>query len=33
MPMHHEAIVGTQTDAERFRDQLAGKIKVVILEK
>ena len=33
IPMHYGAIVGAQTDAERFRDQLAGKIEVVILEK
>ncbi|MGW8222459.1 MAG: MBL fold metallo-hydrolase [Syntrophobacteria bacterium] len=33
IPMHYGAIVGGETDAERFRDQLAGKIEVVILEK
>jgi len=33
VPMHYGAFVGAQTDAERFRDQLAGKIEVVILEK
>ncbi|NIR12460.1 MAG: MBL fold metallo-hydrolase [Desulfobacterales bacterium] len=33
IPMHYGAIVGDQTDAERFRDQLAGKMEVVILEK
>jgi L-ascorbate metabolism protein UlaG (beta-lactamase superfamily) len=33
IPMHYGAIVGGQTDAERLRDQLAGKIEVVILEK
>ena len=33
IPMHYGAIVGGQTDAESFRDQLAGKIEVVILEK
>jgi L-ascorbate metabolism protein UlaG (beta-lactamase superfamily) len=33
IPMHYGAIVGDQTDAERFRDQLAGEIEVVILEK
>ena len=33
IPMHYGGIVGAQTDAERFRDQLAGKIEVVILEK
>jgi L-ascorbate metabolism protein UlaG (beta-lactamase superfamily) len=33
IPMHYGAIVGDQTDAERFRDQLAGEIEVVILDK
>jgi L-ascorbate metabolism protein UlaG (beta-lactamase superfamily) len=33
IPMHYGAIVGDKTDAEHFRDQLAGKIEVVILEK
>jgi L-ascorbate metabolism protein UlaG (beta-lactamase superfamily) len=33
IPMHYGAIVGSQTDAERFREQLTGKIEVVILEK
>lgn len=33
VPMHYGAIVGDQTDAERFRDQLAGEIEVVILDK
>jgi L-ascorbate metabolism protein UlaG (beta-lactamase superfamily) len=33
IPMHYGAIVGDKSDAEHFRDQLAGKIKVVILEK
>ena len=33
IPMHYGAIVGDQTDAEHFRDQLAGKIEVVILDK
>jgi L-ascorbate metabolism protein UlaG (beta-lactamase superfamily) len=33
IPMHYGAIVGDKTDAEYFRDQLAGKIEVVILEK
>jgi len=33
VPLHYGAFVGAQTDAERFRDQLAGKIEVVILEK
>ena len=33
IPMHYGAIVGDQTDAERFKDQLAGKIEIVILEK
>ena len=33
IPMHYGAIVGDKTDAEHFRDQLAGKIEVVILDK
>lgn len=33
IPMHYGAIVGDKTDAEHFRDQLAGKVDVVILEK
>ena len=33
IPMHYGAIVGDRSDAEHFRDQLAGKIDVVILEK
>jgi len=33
IPMHYGAIVGDKSDAEHFRDQLAGKIEVVILEK
>ena len=33
VPMHYGAIVGDKSDAEHFRDQLAGKIEVVILEK
>ena len=33
IPMHYGAIVGGKNDAEHFRDQLAGKIDVVILEK
>ena len=33
IPMHYGAIVGDKNDAEHFRDQLAGKIQVVILEK
>ena len=33
IPMHYGAIVGDQTDAERFRDQLAGTIEVVILDR
>jgi L-ascorbate metabolism protein UlaG (beta-lactamase superfamily) len=33
IPMHYRATVKGQTDAERFKDQLAGKTEVVILEK
>ena len=33
IPMHYGAIVGDKNDAEHFRDQLAGRIEVVILEK
>ncbi len=33
IPMHYGAIVGDKSDAEHFREQLAGKIDVVILEK
>lgn len=33
VPMHYGAIVGDKSDAEHFRDQLAGKIEVVILKK
>jgi L-ascorbate metabolism protein UlaG (beta-lactamase superfamily) len=33
IPMHYGAIVGDKSDAENFRDQLAGKIEVVILEE
>ena len=33
VPMHIESIVGTMADARRFRDLLAGKREVVILEK
>ncbi len=33
IPMHYGAIVGDKSDAEHFRDQLAGKVEVVILEK
>ena len=33
IPMHYGAIVGDKSDALRFRDQLAGKFEVVILEK
>jgi L-ascorbate metabolism protein UlaG (beta-lactamase superfamily) len=33
IPMHYGAIVGGKNDAEHFRDQLAGRIDVVILEK
>jgi len=33
VPMHIESIVGSMADARRFRDLLAGKREVVILEK
>lgn len=33
VPMHYGTIVGDKTDAERFADQLKGKIEVVILKK
>lgn len=33
VPMHYGAIVGDESDAVHFRDQLAGKVEVVILEK
>jgi L-ascorbate metabolism protein UlaG (beta-lactamase superfamily) len=33
IPMHYGAIVGDKSDAEHFRDRLAGKMEVVILEK
>ncbi|UCG11872.1 MAG: MBL fold metallo-hydrolase [Deltaproteobacteria bacterium] len=33
IPMHYGAIVDDKTDAERFRDLLAGEVEVVILEK
>ena len=33
IPMHYGAIVGDKSDAEHFRDGLAGKIEVVILEQ
>ena len=33
IPMHYGSIVGDKNDAEHFRDQLAGKVEVVILEK
>ena len=33
IPMHYGAIVGDKSDAEHFRDQMAGKKEVVILEK
>ncbi len=31
IPMHYGAIVGGQTDAERFKEALSGKVEVVIL--
>jgi L-ascorbate metabolism protein UlaG (beta-lactamase superfamily) len=33
VPMHYGAIVGDKTDAELFRDRLAGKVEVVILDR
>ena len=33
IPMHYGAIVGDKSDAEHFREKLAGKMEVVILEK
>jgi L-ascorbate metabolism protein UlaG (beta-lactamase superfamily) len=33
IPMHYGSIVGDKSDAEHFRDQLAGKVEVVILAK
>ena len=33
IPMHYGAIVGDKSDAEHFRDRLAGKVEVVIPEK
>jgi len=33
LPMHFDSIVGSRKDAERFRDLLAGKIRVVIPEE
>ena len=33
VPMHYGAIVGTQNDAQKFAEKLAGKITVKILEK
>ena len=33
IPMHYGAIVGNRTDADHFRDKLAGRIEVLILEK
>ncbi len=30
IPMHYGSIVGDSTDAERFRDLLAGKVEVII---
>lgn len=33
VPMHIGTIIGTMADAERFRDLVAGKREVVILEK
>jgi L-ascorbate metabolism protein UlaG (beta-lactamase superfamily) len=33
VPMHYGSIVGSESDAERFRKALEGKIKVVILKE
>ena len=33
IPMHYGAIVGEQSDAVHFRDRLAGKVEVLILEQ
>ena len=33
VPMHYGAIVGDQTDADHFRDELAGRVEVLVLEK
>jgi len=33
IPMHYASIVGTENDAERFKEALEGKIEVVILSK
>ncbi len=33
VPMHYGAIVGTQSDAQKFAEKLAGRIPVTILEK
>lgn len=33
IPMHYGAIVGDESDAERFKDALKGKVDVLILEK
>ncbi|OIP27181.1 Zn-dependent hydrolase [bacterium CG2_30_54_10] len=33
IPMHFGSIVGQTSDAEKFRDSLAGKIKVVVLKR
>ena len=32
-PVHFDAIVGTRDDAERFADDLAGKVRVEILSR
>jgi L-ascorbate metabolism protein UlaG (beta-lactamase superfamily) len=33
IPMHYGAILGDKSDADHFKDKLAGKIEVVVLEK
>ena len=33
IPMHYGAIVGDEQDAETFKNKLAGKIKVTVLQK
>jgi L-ascorbate metabolism protein UlaG (beta-lactamase superfamily) len=33
IPMHYGAIVGDTSDAEDFRDRLAGEVEVILLDK
>ena len=33
IPMHYGSIVGSERDAVRFKEALAGKVEVKILEK